>query len=730
LADGAYIDTTVKVINEAGIHSCLLFPFTDQDLVNQVGLCLRDYNSTLKQEALKQTIRRQNRQLFQIANNFKKKEALNISQIEARAKQIRVLEAKLKQGNGMETVLTPPDLADIFRDNDAQFSPKGFGDQFVAIKKQILEIFKTVPAGRDLLLVPMTYQNTLFRAKQEKQYQDLVSRLIPMLLIILRDSHKSGMKLFGVDFKRYMDAHFTVSFSVNRAQAFIQVKAELPHDINATCVRYYLALHKISHGILPESKVSAWLDRAKPGLKPFTIALGKEPVYPKNSEIRYHFPTDFRHAGKVNDDGSINFRDRGEIPFVKTDAFLAAKMPGTRGTPGMDISGEEIPVQEPFDKAFEAGPGTQLSEDGLKVYATLDGQPHLDAMGRITVCPELNIEGDLGYETGDVIFEGNVVVSGTVKAGFKVKGATLTANEIEGAEIDLTGDLNVSLGIMDTELVKVKGSVQAKFIRNSKINAFGDLIVQREIVDSTIYLSGACINTSGNIINSSLSANMGIEAGNIGSDGSAPSKLTIGKDEHTLMQVSVLDGKIRVNLETGAQADAEISRLEAEEQTLHGTIAQHATVQDRSQLELKGVAEKMASLKASGNMTAFQKVKQLKNQMEMVAAKAEEDINRGFQRQDAISKEINAHKIRIETLEALNLEMQDEKNRLLEYSASKRPKPEVRIAGTIRSDTRILGPNTSMLLRTNQSRCRIVEKVPEHDDTLGMVLGEMKILGY
>ena len=62
---------------------------------------------------------------------------------------------------------------------------------------------------------------------------------------------------------------------------------------------------------------------------------------------------------------------------------------------------------------------------------------------------------------------------------------------------------------MDTDLVNVKGSVQAKFIRNSKINAFGDLIVQREIIDSVVRLSGACINTNGTIINSEIFANYG-----------------------------------------------------------------------------------------------------------------------------------------------------------------------------------------------------------------------------
>ncbi len=113
--------------------------------------------------------------------------------------------------------------------------------------------------------------------------------------------------------------------------------------------------------------------------------------------------------------------------------------------------------------------------------------------------------------TGDVIFDGNVVVKGVVKQGFKVKGASLTALGIEGAEIELTGDLNVSLDIVDTQLVNVKGSVQAKYIHNSSINAFGDLIVQREIMDSIICLSGACINTDGMMVQDHAGKKSGAE---------------------------------------------------------------------------------------------------------------------------------------------------------------------------------------------------------------------------
>lgn len=730
VADTGFLETMVSAINIAQIHSCLTLPFGDKDLINRVQYCHKQYQDHQKFKNLKRTVQRQNHQLFQIASNFKKQGAADLAQVEKRKKQIRILESKLKAGKGAGTSDKIPPLREILEAKGIEYSAQGFGAAFVTVKTQVKEILETALFSHGLEPLAMTYQDVVFRSGMEKEFPYLVSQIEPAMRMLLHQSQEAGMNLFGIDFKRFLDAHFSISFSPDRAKAFLEIKQANPTIMDLTCIKYYLSWYKITYGIAEDETITSWLASATKTSEPFVVAHGLDPIHPQDGEVRYHFSTDFLHAGKVDEDGSINFRDRGEIPFVKTNTFLAVKIIAEPGKPGIDVTGKEIPVMEPSDQTFEAGPGTTLSEDGKKIYAAIEGQPHLDAMGKVSICPELKIDGDLGFETGDVIFDGNVVVNGTVKQGFKVKGASLTATEIQGAEIDLTGDLNVSLGIVDAELVNVKGSVQAKFIHNSKINAFGDLIVQREIMDSFIQLSGACINTAGTIINSEISANMGIDAGIIGTDTAKPSKLTVGKDEHTLKLVAALDGKIRINLESAAQLNTEINKLEQEDQTLHGAIAQHAHIQDRAQLELRNIEGKMEGLKASGNMSAYQKIKKAVTQLKADAQKAEEDINKGFERQDAIAQEIAQKEKRITQFKALNTGLQDEKKRLLEYTDRKEPKAQVKVAKKIRSGTRVFGPNTSMTLYNPDARCRIVELTRTAEETGGMPLHEIKITNY
>jgi hypothetical protein len=492
-------------------------------------------------------------------------------------------------------------------------------------------------------------------------------------------------------------------------------------------VKQFLEKNKIINGVKNDEAITQWLLSASPDDDAFLIAIGKDPKLPKDAQIRYHFPTDYLHAGKINEDGSIDFKDRGDIPYVEEGAFLAAKIFPETGKPGMDIHGRPIPVEEPVDLTFSSGPGSRMSEDGVRIYADTAGQPHLDAMGNISVCPEYHLKGDIGFETGDVNFDGNVVVSGKVKQGFKVKCASLTAQEIQGAEVDITGDLNVSMGIVDTELVKVKGSVQAKFIRNSKINAFGDLIIQKEIVDSTIFLSGACRNETGSIINSQISANMGIQGGSIGNKASMPSKLTVGVDEHAKLLVAKVDAKLNKNNLAFKELKEEITALEKEDQGLHAIIAKHAYVQDRSQLELKDIESKMADLKASGNMSAYQKVSATVKKIKKDAAEAEEKISQGFDRQDEISLEISQKSTRIKELEDQNKIYQDEKNRILEFSNKKKPLPEVTVARKIESGTMIFTENASLTIHHTSSRCRIREYGSSPESTGGIPYYEIKI---
>lgn len=727
VAAAAQIQTLVNAINQAGINACLMLPASNEDLLYQVRLCCLQYDENLKQKNLKRITSRQNKQLFQIASAFKKKEDHNIKHLDKKDKEIRVLESRIKSAGGSAYPDKPIELIDILKKRNVLFSPENLGNEFSLIKNQIKQILETAVSQHYIDLESINYLDAKNLTPLSEQVRHLGQKTMAIAYELIKTG-KIPNNESQADIKEViLDDHFEVTLSKNKTQAYIKVKTDDTHTLSLVHVKQFLEKNKIINGVKIDDAITTWLKAAYPDDDAFLIAMGKDPKYPVNAQIRYHFPTEYLHAGKVNKDGSIDFQDRGEIPYVKEDAFLAAKIFCEQGAPGIDVLGREILVDEPEDLTFASGPGTRLSEDGVRIYSIVAGQPHLDAMGNISVCPEYEIKGDIDFKTGDVNFDGNVIVKGKVKQGFKVQCASLTAEEIQGAHVDITGDLNVSLGIVDTELVKVKGSVQAKFIHNSKINAFGDLIIQKEIVDSTIYLSGACINENGSIINSQISAKMGIQAGSIGNPSSKPSSLTVGVDEHAKLLVAKVDLELNKNNMAFRELKEELSILEKEDQDLHAIIATHAHVQDRSQLQLRDIEKKIGALKASGNMSAYQKVSKTVDEIKKNAAIAEKKINEGFDRQDAIELEISQKKIRIKEFEDHNKLLQDEKNRILEFSNKKEPKPEVLVAKKVESGTRIFSENASLTLYNASSRCRIREYSRSIAGSGGILSYEMKI---
>ena len=728
IADVSELETLVNAVNLAGINACLTLPFTDQDLLHQVDLCCRQYDMIRKQNHFKRLTQHQNRQLFQTASSFKKKDILYLSQLEQKKKEIRILESRVRSAGGSLDSDPPVLLKDVLTKRNTGFSPESFGSQFLMIKNEIKHIIETAVSSAYITLTPISYKALPKPLPSAPGIRDTAHQALPLFFALLLKHKPSEPHTHGRRKEVILDDVFDLKLSENNTQAFLTVKTEDTHWLDPSHVRQFLEKNKIINGVKEDHEIESWLFKAMPGDSPFIVAMTKAPKYPKNADIRYHFPTRFLHAGKVNPDGSINFQDRGDIPFVEDGAFLAAKIFPEQGAPGIDVFGNEIPVDEPVDLAFASGPGTRLSEDGVRIYAVTAGQPHLDALGNVSVCPEFQIKGDLGFETGNVNFDGNVIVNGSVKEGFRVKCASLTAKEIQGAEIDISGDLNVSLGIVDTELVKVKGSVQAKFIHNSKISAFGDLIVQREIIDSKIYLSGACINENGLIVNSIISAKMGIRAGNIGNPNSKSSALTVGVDEHTNLLTAAIDALLDTNKKAVQELEAEVAELETEDQTLHGVISKHAYVQDRAQLELKDIEKKMENLKASGNMAAYQKVVNTVKEIRLNAKKAEGEINKGFDRQDEIAIEISQKSTRIKELEAHSKELSDEKKGLLEFSGRTDPLPEVKVGKKIESGTKIFSANSSLTLYNASSRCSIKEFAKSPSGSGGILFYEMRII--
>jgi uncharacterized protein (DUF342 family) len=284
---------------------------------------------------------------------------------------------------------------------------------------------------------------------------------------------------------------------------------------------------------------------------------GKRPIPPQDGTIEW--TQDFFSSGFAVDEktGAVDYRRRVEHLTVETGHLLARVTPPKDGEDGCDVFGRPIPAGNPKPERLCAGPNVRVDEkeDGLYFYATSKGRLRW-ASNILAVDEVFHILGSVGLATGHVSHPGSVLIGGDVLAGSSVEaGGDVEVNgTVESADIQAGGNLHVHGGItgLGSQSIKVKGSVNAKFILEASIEANENIIVEREVVQSTLRTRGSLMMPRGRLVGGAVTALGGIVLREAGSDGLVPTLLIAAEDyalEDKLFQVKSQIGKLTRNLE-------------------------------------------------------------------------------------------------------------------------------------------------------------------------------------
>ena len=751
-------ETLINAINKAKVNACITIPCRDEDLISLSENCLRTFEKSVKKTQLKRVTEHQNEQMTQIARKLKKKNTVFQKLIEEKRATVLKLQSEKRQAEKRRTLT----LTQLLDTKKTPKKPGTFTDEFLflsrLIKKQFDGITQKLGVDPDMVDFEQAYAD-LFPSKTEGdspageestrekgtedgppapdtedngtapvEVESEASRktiaeeilkkaffysmnddpVTPDTEAFLPDRGEIGAGPADQD-NSLMEAYFNLSISEDKVKAYLEKRRPADVDTMVPSISDILDLlmqHKIAYGIIDDDLIHAWL--SNPKTKQILIAQGEPPEPGKDGELIYHFETDYTNPGKIAEDGSIDFRERGERPFATSGDLLATLIPPREGRPGISVFGTPLPVEDVLNPAFGAGQGTRLSEDRLSVRAAIDGQPHLDKLGVVSVSPELVIPGDVDYNTGNISFQGNIIVRGRVREGFRVKGVSLQATELEGAIIDVTGDVNISAGITEAA-ISAQGNIYAKFVSRSKIRGFGDLVILKEIIDSDIAISGKCINSGGHIIASNVIAKLGIEAGNIGTPSSSPSRLKVGIDEHVEMLEKKVDAALDLSVSKTQQANDEIAKLEDKDHSLYQEITDKAQIQDRAQLDINAMESDLKTLRDADDTAQSQLILKEIDTLRQAAKDAEKELNAIFEIQDNIAGDIEKLKTQLALFEEKNKALVLEKRALAAFARKEKPLARVSVSKTITQGTLITGPCSTLKLKEDRSRCKIQE---------------------
>lgn len=266
----------------------------------------------------------------------------------------------------------------------------------------------------------------------------------------------------------------------------------------------------------------------------YVMAKATLPIQGRDAEIKYFFNTDLTMKPKTNEDGSVDFHKLDIISHCRKGDLLATLTPADPGKPGIDVYGRVIKPNKVTNKVLRFGNKIRLSEDGLSIYSEVDGHVSL-VDGRVFVSDTFEVSADVDASTGDIEYEGNVVVKGNVITGFsvKAKGDIEVYGVVEGAYLEAGGQIILRRGMqgMNKGILKAGGNIISKFIENaeviaggyintdsimhSKVSAKGDIVVsgKKGLITGGVVRSGTMISlkTAGSYMGTNTVLEVGID---------------------------------------------------------------------------------------------------------------------------------------------------------------------------------------------------------------------------
>ena len=276
------------------------------------------------------------------------------------------------------------------------------------------------------------------------------------------------------------------------------------------------------------------IDINVPQMHRIKVAQGKDV---KNGYDEYFIPLiDFeKKAGKILEDGSIDFKEIGSIVEIKQRQAILKKIPAQAPEDGFDIYGQKTQGQIVQPDGFKLGENIVPTVDPEIYASTIDGCLEINQK-TVSVSPISLVKGDVSYESGNIDFHGSVHIKGSVLPGFtvKAKGDVIVGQNVSDALIQADGDITIKLGIEGTGKTNViaGGKVKAKFITNSNVEAMGQIQVEDSIINSNIFSNDKIFVTDkhGKIIGGETTALYEIQAKISGVPNENKTVLSVGKN--------------------------------------------------------------------------------------------------------------------------------------------------------------------------------------------------------
>lgn len=271
----------------------------------------------------------------------------------------------------------------------------------------------------------------------------------------------------------------------------------------------------------------------KPYVGCFEVASGKAARDGKDGTIEFHVqPTGMEPKYDENDAGAVDFKQLNLIENCFAGQRVASILPPGEGRPGCDVFGSDIPPNPGAANTIIPGPGVRMTANGRDFTSEIEGRLIFED-GKLSVSPLLEITHDIDYSVGNVDFIGKVIIRGALLDGFYIsaKQGVELIGDVGAGHIRSDGDVSITGGIKGKNAAMITcRNLSARYIDDAAVEATGNVVVTKEIMNSSVKSLGRVTVTTGAIIGGVVCGFQGVEADTLGSDMGVNTHIMAGLD--------------------------------------------------------------------------------------------------------------------------------------------------------------------------------------------------------
>lgn len=363
-----------------------------------------------------------------------------------------------------------------------------------------------------------------------------------------------------------LDASVEVLLSPDHMVAFAYVLAPIGEgcDMDENIFLDALLDNNIVYGI--DTDLVSQITETKSYNTIYAIARGTAPVHGIDGQIIDHFSRDQMIHLDEDEKGVVDYKSLNLFQMIQANDIICDIVNPIPGQDGQDVKGKILPAAKGKMPAIPKGKNTALNEDESALIAEIDGD--LSFVGNaFRVASQLVIPGDVDHSTGNLDFNGDILIQGDVCKGFSVhaNGNVIVCGMAEGASISADGNIEIKKGMNGSGegALTASGSVYSRFLEQTSVTAGGDVNAET-IVNSHIISGGSiyAVKGMGSIIAGTLLATKSVVAKRIGNLSNIRTTIKIGYSVKDDENIDYLLSQLKNAQQTLSKITQSISFLE------------------------------------------------------------------------------------------------------------------------------------------------------------------------